>query len=182
MLFMGIDVGTQGVRCVVSDECGQIAAARSVPFETLNISQREGWYEQSPQDWARAAEQAILGCTCQLANPQDIQSISIDGTSGTIVPLDADMRPLTDGIMYNDPRAKAQAARIHETMGTSKRSWATASARPSRCPAYCGFATNGRKSTKRPVYSPIRRTTSQVCSAASTPYLITATPSRPATT
>ena len=117
MLFMGIDVGTQGVRCVVSDECGQIAAARSVPFETLNISQREGWYEQSPQDWARAAEQAILGCTCQLANPQDIQSISIDGTSGTIVPLDADMRPLTDGIMYNDPRAKAQAARIHETMG-----------------------------------------------------------------
>ena len=117
MLFMGIDVGTQGVRCVVSDECGQIAAARSVPFETLNIAQREGWYEQSPQDWARAAEQAILGCTCQLANPQDIQSISIDGTSGTIVSLDADMRPLTDGIMYNDPRAKAQAARIHETMG-----------------------------------------------------------------
>ena len=39
MLFMGIDVGTQGVRCVVSDAQGGIAAAHSVPFETLNISE-----------------------------------------------------------------------------------------------------------------------------------------------
>ena len=44
MLYMGIDVGTQGVRCVVSDERGQIAAAHSVPFATLNIAQHEGWY------------------------------------------------------------------------------------------------------------------------------------------
>ena len=28
MLFMGIDVGTQGVRCVVSDAQGGIAAAQ----------------------------------------------------------------------------------------------------------------------------------------------------------
>lgn len=32
MLFMGIDVGTQGVRCVVANTCGEIAAAHSVPF------------------------------------------------------------------------------------------------------------------------------------------------------
>lgn len=117
MLFMGIDVGTQGVRCVVSDADGQIAAAHSVPFETLNIAQREGWYEQDPAHWISAAKQAIRACTAALSKPEEIKSISIDGTSGTIVPLDKDMKPLSDGIMYNDPRAGAQAARIHESMG-----------------------------------------------------------------
>lgn len=117
MLFMGIDVGTQGVRCVVSDARGQIAAAHSVPFQTLNIAQHEGWYEQSPAHWQAAAEQAISACTAALPNAAEIKTISIDGTSGTIVPLDENMRPLTNGIMYNDPRAKDQAARIHASMG-----------------------------------------------------------------
>ena len=117
MLFMGIDVGTQGVRCVVSDAQGGIAAAHSVPFETLNISEHALWYEQSPAAWVNAAEAAIRACTAQLPDPEAIAAISIDGTSGTIVPLDADMKPLTNGIMYNDPRAKEQAARIHASMG-----------------------------------------------------------------
>ena len=117
MLFMGIDVGTQGVRCVVSDENGRIAAAHSVPFETLNIARQEGWYEQSPLHWQNAAEQAILACTRSLPNAGEIQTISIDGTSGTIVPLGKSMQPLSNGIMYNDPRAKDQAARIHAAMG-----------------------------------------------------------------
>ena len=117
MLFMGIDVGTQGVRCVVSDAQGGIAAAHSVPFETLNISEHPLWYEQSPAAWVNAAEAAIRACTAQIADPAAIASISIDGTSGTIVPLDENMRPLTNGIMYNDPRAKEQAARIHGAMG-----------------------------------------------------------------
>ena len=59
MLFMGVDVGTQGVRCVVSDAQGCIAAAHSVPFETLNISENPLWYEQSPAAWVNAAEAAI---------------------------------------------------------------------------------------------------------------------------
>ena len=116
MLFMGIDIGTQGARCVVADEMGRIHAAHSVAFETLNIAAHAGWYEQSPAHWLAAAKAAIRACTDALPNPQAIMAVSIDGTSGTIVPLDEDMRPLTNGIMYNDPRARAQAARIHEGM------------------------------------------------------------------
>ena len=57
MLFMGIDVGTQGVRCVVSDENGALAAAKSVAFARLNIAAQSGLYEQSPADWRAAAEE-----------------------------------------------------------------------------------------------------------------------------
>ena len=43
MLFMGIDMGTQGVRCVVADEAGTLAASHSVSFSQLNIARHEGW-------------------------------------------------------------------------------------------------------------------------------------------
>ena len=120
MLFMGIDVGTQGVRCVVSDEAGRLAAAKSVPFETLSISETEGWLEQSPDHWQAAAEAAIRDCAARLraqgVPASEVRAISIDGTSGTILALDADHRPLTNGIMYNDPRARAEAARVHAAL------------------------------------------------------------------
>ncbi len=117
MLFMGIDVGTQGVRCVVAGEDGSIAAAHSVPFAQLNVAKTGGWYEQSPAAWVEAAERAIQVCTSQLGSPEDIAAVSIDGTSGTIVALDRDMQPLTNGIMYNDPRARTQAAIAHAALG-----------------------------------------------------------------
>ena len=110
MYYMGIDVGTQGARCVVVDEKGAVAAAKSVPFEVLNISTTEGWYEQSPAHWQAAAEGAITDCVRQVRaagiGPEAIRAISIDGTSGTVVPLNEDHVPLTNGIMYNDPRAR----------------------------------------------------------------------------
>jgi len=121
MLFMGIDVGTQGVRCVVSDEKGRLAAACSAAFERLNIAQREGWYEQDPAAWVAAAETAVRGCMAEIADPEEIVSISIDGTSGTVLALDENNRPLTNGIMYNDPRAAEQAKRIHAAMGHIER-------------------------------------------------------------
>ena len=111
MYFMGIDVGTQGVRCAVADGRGGVAAAKSVAFQTLNVAEAEGRYEQSPAHWRAAAEEAIRDCVRQLrerdVDPARIRSISIDGTSGTIVPLDSRYQPLTNGVMYNDPRAKA---------------------------------------------------------------------------
>ena len=121
MLFMGIDVGTQGVRCVVADAKGAVAAAKSVAFAKLNIAKHDGWYEQSPEDWKNAAGEAVRACTEMLReNGIDagrIRTISVDGTSGTIVPLDKEFRPLCNGIMYNDPRAKTEAKIVHEAMG-----------------------------------------------------------------
>ena len=125
MLYMGIDVGTQGVRCAVSDAEGHIAAAKSIPFRTLNISETPGWYEQSPDDWQAAAEDAIRACTAELASAglpaEAIRAISIDGTSGTVVPLDGDHRPLMNGIMYNDPRAREEAAEVHAALADQER-------------------------------------------------------------
>ena len=121
MLYMGIDAGTQGARCVVVDEKGRPMAAHSAPYRAINVATREGWYEQSPKDWQEAVEASIRACVGQLKDagrsPEEIRALSVDGTSGTILALDADCRPLTEGIMYNDPRAGAQAAQVHAAMG-----------------------------------------------------------------
>lgn len=115
--FMGLDVGTQGVRCMVVDARGETVAAKSVAFARMNSASAPGAYEQLPADWQAASEQAIRACTSQLPDSARVASISIDGTSGTIVPLDARFCPLTPALMYNDPRAKAEAARVHAEMG-----------------------------------------------------------------
>ena len=93
MLFMGIDVGTQGVRCVVAGEDGSLAAAHSVPFSQLNIAQTPGWYEQSPEAWVEAAERAIQVCTSQLGSPEEIAAVSVDGTSGPIAAARPGLNP-----------------------------------------------------------------------------------------
>ena len=125
MLYMGIDVGTQGVRCLVVDGGGHPVASESVPFKRLNIAATANWQAQSPADWQAAAEEALQSCVQTLKDGcyglDALAAISIDGTSGTIVPLDADHRPLTDGIMYNDPRAGAQAAQVRAAMGVCEK-------------------------------------------------------------
>ena len=125
MLFMGLDVGTQGVRCVVADEAGGVRAAHSVAFDRINIADTPGWYEQSALDWAAAIEAAITRSVAALRqgglSPEDIASVSIDGTSGTIVPLDADNRPLCAALMYNDPRAQREAVETRACMREHER-------------------------------------------------------------
>ena len=47
-------------------------------------------------------------------NPTQIDAISIDGTSGTVVFLDNSLNPLRNAIMYKDMRAHKQTERINE--------------------------------------------------------------------
>src|SRR5262249_27550731 len=41
-----------------------------------------------------------------------VERIAVDGTSGTLLLIDADGQPRSLGLMYNDARAAAEAARI----------------------------------------------------------------------
>jgi len=115
-LFMGIDAGTQGVRTVIVDQSGEVVAAQSVAYERLNVSGEPERYEQSPQDWWGAAADTIRACMAQIREKgfsrEHVASISIDGTSGTIVPLDCYNNPVYNALMYNDLRAKREAVRV----------------------------------------------------------------------
>lgn len=108
-LFLGIDVGTGGVRACAIDARGNIQGMEST---ALPPPRQDGnAIDQEPELWWQATIAAIgkLGHKSDLA---DVERISVDGTSGTLLLIDADGRPLTAGLMYNDARATAEAARI----------------------------------------------------------------------
>jgi len=106
-LFLGIDLGTGGVRTCAID-----ADARIVGIATtaLPAPRQEGdAIDQAPALWWDAVVETIGKLAVERAA---IRRISVDGTSGTLLLTDGDGQPLTPGLMYNDARAGAEAAKI----------------------------------------------------------------------
>jgi hypothetical protein len=108
-LFLGIDIGTSGVRACAIDAAERIVGAASVP---LPAPRQDGAaIDQEPEEWWCATCEAIraLGRSVDLAV---VQRIAVDGTSGTLLLVDAGGDPCSPGLMYNDARATREAARI----------------------------------------------------------------------
>jgi sugar (pentulose or hexulose) kinase len=106
-LFLGIDLGTGGVRACAIDADARIV---DIATTTLPAPRQDGdAIDQEPALWWDAAVETIGKLTVDRGS---IRRISVDGTSGTLLLTDGDGKPLTPGLMYNDARAGAEAARI----------------------------------------------------------------------
>ena len=118
MLFLGIDLGTQGVRGLVVDENGSVVSQGGRHFPVLNMSNTEKHSEQSADIWISTLVDVLKQCVGGLAEkgykPDDIGGIGIDGTSGTILPLDSDNKPLTNALMYNDSRSENETKQVQK--------------------------------------------------------------------
>jgi len=99
--YLGIDVGTSGVRAILIDDAGQILAssstglAESIKYDSMLCQRPENWW------------QAVLDCLQQITAKFDcagLQAIAIDGTSGTTLLTDDQNKPISPALMYNDVR------------------------------------------------------------------------------
>lgn len=111
--FIGVDVGTQGARIVLLDVTGEVVAHAEETFELSHASREE----QSPDGWWNACFHGIRQITSQikgLISPDAIQAVAVTSTSGTVIPLDAEHKPLHDAIMYSDQRSVKQAQQCKE--------------------------------------------------------------------
>ncbi len=108
-VFLGLDLGTSACRGMALDADHNVLAAASVP---LPRPQRDGdRVQQDVEIWWRA----VRDCLRQLATallPHDHCRLAVDGTSGTLLLCDTDGTPRTPALMYNDGRAREQAARV----------------------------------------------------------------------
>ena len=91
---IGIDIGTSGVRAVAVDSEGRPVAASESAFKTEGDT-------RTPAAWWAGVENCLndLSEKCALG---DIAGIAVDGTSGTLVALDAGNAPLGAASLYND--------------------------------------------------------------------------------
>ncbi|MDB5002060.1 MAG: carbohydrate kinase [Mucilaginibacter sp.] len=106
--FIGIDIGTQGARVVLVNKQGTILGQEEQIFP-LSDESRE---EQSPAEWWEACYNSLLRLVSSDGAKQvlnDIVALSVTSTSGTVIPLDADHKPLHNAIMYSDKRSVTQA-------------------------------------------------------------------------
>jgi len=94
-LAIGIDIGTSGVRAVAMRPDFSIAARAAMPLDRFGANSRD------PAVW-RAAVEATLKELLSGIDRSAVRSIAVDGTSGTVLPVDAAGRPLAEPLMYND--------------------------------------------------------------------------------
>jgi xylulokinase len=117
-LFLGMDIGTGGTRALLIDGGGRIvasAASEHAPFR----QPEPGWAEQDPEDWWRAAQDAIRA-TLALAGANasaKIAGIGLTGQMHGAVLLDKDGQVLRPSLIWCDQRTGPQCEWLHQELG-----------------------------------------------------------------
>ncbi|GGE28402.1 carbohydrate kinase [Marinithermofilum abyssi] len=107
-IFLGADIGTQGIRVVAVDQSGNLVGSREEKYE-LDEQARQ---EQSPEKWWDVLLYAMGDLAHQLRTVgklDAIKALSVTSTSGTMIPLDSNNQPLHGAIMYSDKRSSLEA-------------------------------------------------------------------------
>jgi xylulokinase len=107
-MFLGIDIGTGGTRAVLVDAGGAVLASHAAmhaPRATAHI----GWAEQDPEDWWRAAREAIGGVLRDGGvSAGMIQSVGLTGQMHGCVMLDPGGEVVRPALIWCDQRTQPQ--------------------------------------------------------------------------
>lgn len=110
-MYLGIDLGTSGLRTVLMDASGAILVSAE---HSCSISHpRSGWSEQDPRDWIKACKGAMEDL--RTSHPAELSALNAIGLSGQMhgaVLLDAAGQVLRPCILWNDTRSATEAAAL----------------------------------------------------------------------
>ncbi|WJL96990.1 FGGY family carbohydrate kinase [Microbacterium sp. ET2] len=100
--WVGVDLGTQSVRAVAVAHDGVVMSTAAQPLHSIRTG---GRHEQHPGEWIAATAAALRAVTAALPNGVGPLGVSVSGTSGTLVAVDARTgAPRGVGVMYDDRR------------------------------------------------------------------------------
>ncbi|RLM18763.1 xylulokinase [Brenneria alni] len=116
-MYIGIDLGTSGVKAILLNETGQVIASHST---ALTVSRPHPlWSEQSPEAWWQATENTLHA----LAAQHDLRAVKALGLTGQMhgaTLLDARHRVLRPAILWNDGRSARQCQLLEQQVPTSR--------------------------------------------------------------
>jgi sugar (pentulose or hexulose) kinase len=116
-LYIGIDLGTGGARCIMADAAGQVLATASATLTKENSASEPGHSEQRPADWIAALESAMDEVITKVPSQGQVAAIAVDSTSGTVLAVDSQGTPLTPALLHNDMRSTVEAHSCSEALG-----------------------------------------------------------------
>ncbi len=99
MNILVIDVGTSSMRGVIFTHDGQKLFCKQAAYRPLYLE--DGWVEQPPEDW-ESALYAILSAAAGAGFP--LAGIALTSQRSSVIPVDREMRPLCNAIMWQDKR------------------------------------------------------------------------------
>jgi xylulokinase len=118
MSYLGIDIGTSGVKAFLIDRAGKPlgeASAKSVE----PVRPKPGWSEQNPADWWNATLEAVDKLAA--ARPQDMAAVRGIGLSGHMhgaTLLGKNDEVLRPAILWNDGRSATECAEMEAALPT----------------------------------------------------------------
>ncbi len=110
---IGVDIGTQSTKALLTDARGRIVAQHSQGYQP--DTPRPRWAEQWPQVWLDAVEASVAGCVAAAASsepgfaPAQVRALCISSLyGGSGIPVDAAMQAVHPCLIWMDRRAIAQ--------------------------------------------------------------------------
>jgi xylulokinase len=121
-MFLGIDLGTSGVKAVVLDREHHVVASGTAP---LAVDQPQPlWREQAPQAWWRACDdavrQALAGLAASGHKPGEVDCIGLTGQMHGATLLDGEGEVLRPAILWNDGRSAEECALLESKVPRSR--------------------------------------------------------------
>lgn len=99
--YIGVDLGTSGVKVLAVDKNGKILAEAT---ESYPVSRpKEGWSEQNPEEWYAATLRAL-----RRLNVKEAAGLSFGGQMHGLVILDKDDNVIRPCILWNDGRSERE--------------------------------------------------------------------------
>ncbi len=112
-LVVAIDVGTSGVRSMVSDTEGRVVARGYEEFKSEYP--HPSWVEQDADAWWRTACSTLKRClSSEGVSPERVAAVSVTNQRETIVPVEEDGSPLRRAIVWQDRRTVAECQWLRE--------------------------------------------------------------------
>jgi xylulokinase len=108
--YLGIDLGTSGLRALLVDANGAPVATAEAHYPVANP--QSGWSEQDPADWIEALETVIAKLRAEQPVFAELTGIGVAGHMHGAVLLDAGEAVLRPCILWNDTRSAAEAAML----------------------------------------------------------------------
>lgn len=110
MTFLGIDLGTSGLRALLVDEDGRPLGSAEAHYPVSHP--RSGWSEQDPAAWIEALESAVAALRAGHPGFAALRGIGVAGQMHGATLLDDGDRVIRPCILWNDTRSHVEAARL----------------------------------------------------------------------
>ena len=116
--FLGIDVGTSGVKAILVAADGGVLSSAVTPLELQ--TPKPGWAEQDPEAWWQATVASIRGVLAA-ATASSVAAVGISGQMHSSVFLDARGEIIRPALLWCDGHTAAECREITERVGGEAR-------------------------------------------------------------